>query len=101
MKKALPTNYYDRVICSCVGKHTIDKNFFYQLSGQRKTTLTQEELAILKNFDDPEMFLFYCYLIYVIYLRMIPNTRNHFKYMNTMLNKIESKKKNLKKKKKK
>lgn len=96
MKKLLPTTYYDSVICSCVSKYTTNKNFFYQLSGQRKVTLTQEEFAILKNMDDLEMYLFYRYLVYLIYLRIIPISKNHFKYMNTMLNKIEHKNKNLK-----
>lgn len=97
MKKLVPTTQYGRVICSCVAKATLDKAFFFQITGQKKNTFNQIEYAILMNPDDIEMQLLYRYLCYLIYVREAPLSFYHFKYMNIILKKLENKKQKLEK----
>lgn len=97
MEKEIIPTFISIAICPQTPKMTDSKVFFHMLTGGKKYALTKKEYEILTDPDDPQMFIFYQYLIYTIYRRMIPHTPYHFKYVRNMLTQIENRVKKMEK----
>lgn len=98
MEKEIYPTLISIAMCPQIPQITDSKIFFHQLTAGRKYELTNKEYHILTDPDDPQMFIFYQYLIYTIYRRKIPHTIYHYKYVNSMITQLENRAKKLEKK---